>query len=454
MRSMMWESPLYKFEEEIVNDEGKLAKKIISINVTYSAPRNLNDPGKALIGVFNKITEGLKPNETKILDIGAAKLRNTLWFLEKGYQVWSIEYPELRDRLPDAKRRWEHADNYPNFHNVTSPRDFISLKEKFDIILLVNIINVMPIPLERYALLSLCREKINDNGMLLWHQWRGLAIGGEKYSEENSFIDGYLMGRGQNHSFYNENGREESHELLSSVGFAFNKTMNLHKIPANSCYSYIFNPKHEILIPNALNLEKMLSEVRDSNKIMPIPKSTSVLELYTGELKYIKPGRDDAHKYHLLASRIFYQIFANQLDEPVIEREINDGKGRIDITYRNKNKDGIFKDVKDLRDILCPEIIVECKNYTGELGNEEYAQINERLSSSRGLLGFLLCRDKIDEKEVLSHCRYRFKHSENKKYIIVLDDKDLIHLSQLKIDSEDDSAINDFIDFKIKQIVD
>jgi len=76
----MWETPVYKFEEETTK-KGKIQKKTFWINVTYSAPRNLDDPGKALVGVFNKITENLEPKKTKILDVGAAKLRNTLWLL-------------------------------------------------------------------------------------------------------------------------------------------------------------------------------------------------------------------------------------------------------------------------------------------------------------------------------------------------------------------------------------
>src|SRR3989338_2637200 len=98
LRNKMWESPIYRFEKETI-EKGKIVKKPICINVTYSAPRNLPDPGTALVGVFNKITEGMKPENTKILDVGAAKLRNTLWLLEKGFHVWAIEFPELKERL-------------------------------------------------------------------------------------------------------------------------------------------------------------------------------------------------------------------------------------------------------------------------------------------------------------------------------------------------------------------
>jgi|GEM_PF-1812607 len=456
----MWQSPIYKFEEETTNNKGEIIKKTFLINVCYSPPRNLNDPGKALKGVFNKITQNLNKDEIKILDVGAGKLRNTLWLLQKGFNVWAVEFPELKDRLDDAKEKWELAETYHNFHPVIFPKDFYKLKEKFDIILLVNVINVMPIPIERFALVSLCREKLKENGMLLWHNWRGKSISPDSYTEKNAFIDGYLMGQGPNHTFYCEYAREESHEILYSVGFSYNKNMNLSKIPANSCYSYVFNPTHDSLLFNSLNLKTLIDTEQDPEKVisgadnLPI----SVLELYIKELKTIPVGRDDdfryqdAHKYHLLASRIFFEIFKKQIKEPIIEREINEGRGRIDIVFKNSNAEGIFKNLKDLRDIPCPEIMVECKNYTNNLTNTEYAQLNDRLIPHRGMLGFLLCRDKQNQAEVIKHCHDRYKGGSN-KYIIVLDDEDLIELSRIKISEENDDSINDFIDGKITEII-
>ncbi len=403
--------------------------------------------------MLNKFSLYIVPENTHILDIGAAKLRNTLWLLQKRFHVWAVEFPELRERLPDAKKKWETAEKYSNFHKVTFPKDFINLNEKFDIILLINEINVMPIPIERFVLLCLCRDKIKDNGILLWHQWRGLAVGQDKYSDENKFVDGYLMGNGPNHTFYVEHTREETHEILYSAGFSFNKEMNLHKIPANTCYSYVFNPTHDTLISTVLDIDKVLKTTRVTNKIIPSVKTISVLDLYIEELKKIKTGRNHAHKYHLLASRIFFEIFRNQLNEPLIENEINEGRGRIDIVYKNKNKEGIFKNLKELRDISCPEIMVECKNYENDLTNNEYAQLNDRLSPDRGMLGFLLCRDKKDKQKVISHCKDRYKGGNN-KFIVVLDDKDLEGLAKFKLNDEDNNSINDFVEKKIKEIID
>lgn len=261
------------------------------------------------------------------------------------------------------------------------------------------------------------------------------------------------MGPGPNHSFYVEHDRETTHEMLYAVGFTFNEDLQLHKIPANSGYSFGFSPTHKSLIEDSLNINALKIQINDPKKLFPTYDSVSVLDLYIEELKHIPSGREHAHKFHLLASRIFLEVFRTQLASPKIEAEINEGRGRIDIVYKNKNHEGIFKNLKELRSIPCPEIFVECKNYANDLSNTEYSQLSDRLTPVRGLLGFLICRDKKDEKEVIKHCQDRFKHGQN-KYIIVLDDSDLVKLARLKLDNENEDAINEFIEKMVKKIND
>lgn len=68
----MWETPIYKFKKD-VNGE----PKEILIDVTGSAP-SFEDPGKQLEVTFHTLLSGLEPEKTKILDFGAAKLRNSI----------------------------------------------------------------------------------------------------------------------------------------------------------------------------------------------------------------------------------------------------------------------------------------------------------------------------------------------------------------------------------------
>ena len=64
----------------------------------------------------------------------------------------------------------------------------------------------------------------------------------------------------------------------------------------------------------------------------------------------------------------------------------------------------------------------------------------------------MICRDKQDENKVIAQCRDR--HKDPNKFIFVLDDKDLIKLGELKLNEENEDAINDFINNKIKEIID
>jgi hypothetical protein len=457
----MWESPIDTFEEDTFDENGKIVVKPFYIDVTYSAPRNLNDPGKALVGVFKKITEGMDPKKTNVLDVGAGRLRNTSWFLQKGFQVWAIEFPELKRRLPKAAKIWSWAKKKDNFHGVTSPKDFISQKRpKFNIIILINVINVMPILHERFALLVLCKDRIKKKGKLLWHQWRAKAIHPDKYTEDNAFNDGYRMGQGPNHSFYFEQSGYESKEMMYSIGFTFNKTEKLHQIPSNSGHSFVFNLTHDLLIPKTLNIENMFKTVRKSNVVIKNVDIENTLKIYLDELQGIpnkfRPvptGQKYAHKYHILASRIFFQIFIDELKPPDIEKEIDEGRGRIDIVYPLIDRAGAFKKLHDIWEIYFPQVIVECKNYKNNLSNTEYNQVLTRLGGGRGMLGFLLCRDKKNPKEVLKHCQIIYKTWQ--RYIIVLDDQDLLNLANLRLNEGTSSeSICDFIENEIRKIID
>ena len=54
---------------------------------------------------------------------------------------------------------------------------------------------------------------------------------------------------------------------------------------------------------------------------------------------------------------------------------------------------------------------------------------------------------------MVKHCNDRYKGGAN-RYIIVLDDKDLIELANHKLNDEDDENINNFVEEKIKEIID
>jgi hypothetical protein len=208
--AFVWESPVYRFKDADGNNE-------ILINVTGSAP-HFKDPGKLLEKAFGTLLRGLEPEKTEILDFGGAKLRNTLYLLRKGYAVTACEFGETFERSKQASGIYEECKTFPNFRLVL-PKDFPGLNAVFDVALLINVINTMPVPEERSLALTLCREKMHDGARLLWYTQHG------KYSADDAVAqlnDGLVTGKGREfHMFYRDFTRKEIHGMLNASGFRY-----------------------------------------------------------------------------------------------------------------------------------------------------------------------------------------------------------------------------------------
>lgn len=455
----MWESPIYKFKIK-VNDEDKE----IYIDVTGSAP-NFSVPGKQLEGTFAVLLAGLDPKKTKILDFGGAKLRNTLYLLEQGFTVYACEYDDLFKRSRQAFDYLKSAEKYPNFKKLVFPKDFINFEEKFDVILLINVLDVMPVPIERLCVLALCREQMKEGGRLLWYTQHGA------YSEENAVAllnDGLVTGKGrQYHMFYRDFSRKEIYDMLESTGFSYNKNF---KFPmAGSNQAFVFNADGPIIIDSTMGLiQKLKTKVNIKTKTIErnsgldekiyevqVPKKITVLEdinileQYRKELKEVKPGKKEAQRYHNLIFIILKEIFRGKLNNPKKEECVANRTQRCDITFQNQRINGFFKQLAEGYNITCPNIFIECKNYSEDLENTEIFQIRSRLNKRRGQFGIICCR-KIENRTKLKE---RLDDAIKKEeYIIIFEDTDIINLIDFKLKKEEDK-IDDYVEDKFKILV-
>ncbi|MFA5039617.1 MAG: class I SAM-dependent methyltransferase [Candidatus Omnitrophota bacterium] len=442
----MWETPYYTFHKKVYTDKKRKKTSSLIIDVTGSAP-TMDVPGDQLVSAFSVLTKGKSPQKTKILDIGAAKLRNTIYLLKKGFQVYAVEFKELVDRMPQAKDKWNEAEKYPNFKKVTFPKDFYKLKKgDIDIILLINVINVMPIPNERLMLLSLCREKIKKDGILLWYHWRATSINPEEYTQENKLNDGFFKGRGRKYkTFYGEWDREYVLEMLNSTGFKINKTIYFDNVGNNQAYA--FSPNAFSLVRKYLEASGILKARKPTTSLAEVEK-INFLPLYLQELKKVPPGKQAATVFHHLVARLLDNIFIHQFKNMEIEKEIFTRFMRIDIKFQNRNKEGFLKDLRELRDFSCPSVFVECKNYKSDVGNPEYDQLSGRLSKRLGQVGFLVCPSINNKNGMLRHCKIRYEKGE---CIIVLDLKDIENLVRLRV-RDDYEAIDDYVLNKVEVV--
>jgi hypothetical protein len=146
----------------------------------------------------------------------------------------------------------------------------------------------------------------------------------------------------------------------------------------------------------------------------------------------INTGVHESHDYEKAIESFFTAIFYPSLTNPVTQTEIHEGRKRIDITYSNMAQRGFFYWLA--LNFSSANIFVECKNYSGEVGNPQLDQLSGRFSPSRGQVGILVCRS-FDNKELfLTRCKDTA--NDQRGFILVLDDADLRSLINEKLTKE------------------
>jgi len=193
------------------------------MDVTTSAPR-FEDPGKILGKVFDEVLE-IIPKKSLILDFGAGKLRNTLYFLEKGYNVCAVEFQKIEESSDQTKKMYKRAREYgTQFNNILFPHEFFDFKKQFDLIMLVNVCNIMPVPSERSLVIQYCRERLKDNGFIFWYTQHKDPEYVKKCVPKVSIGDGYYMrDTSRYQTFYRDFELYEIDEMFFSNGLRFER---------------------------------------------------------------------------------------------------------------------------------------------------------------------------------------------------------------------------------------
>lgn len=455
----MWESPIYRFRIPKDKDNHQFLKEIV-IDVTGSAPSS-KEPSEGLKKILMEIFGSRSLKVNTVLAFGAGKLRNIPFILEKGKTVCAVDFEKIT-RSQFTKKNFKTCNKYGSkFQKLIFPRPFISDNKKFDLVLLLNVLPIMPVFAERLYVLKLLYEKTNDGKYLLW-----VAHGEGSYKKirekgKNAFGDGIWMGKSRYaKTFYKYHPIEELDEMMALYGFKKIKRFpigddaRLYEKTEHNLLSDIITPekiRKHIPVDERIEYPKKttLKIVKKTSKIKPLipnPKSLSIEMLYAERIKSISRGTRDAELYHRVVSYALGRIFRGSLRNMKIKIDIDSGIKIIDTIFTNCAKNGFFFNLRGKADCSYP--IIEVKNKSKDPSNPDFDQLNGRMNKSRGNFGMLVCRKVKNEKTAFERCKTYLPNN----FIFFLTDEDIFELLDYSHE-HNQNDINDFMDDKLKNLI-
>lgn len=454
----IWKTPLYIFKKiEGFDDERK-----ILVDVTWSSKPTKPEIAESLQSALREAFRVIGKKKCEILDFGAGKLRHTVFLLEKGHSVMAVDYESIFVRpSPQVQGYLDRASNYSSFKKIVYPSQFLEHKKKYDLILLVNVLGIMPEPLERLFVLENFNRILKKNGYIFLFNQHGDAT--QIKAASDKITDGGCTVNNGRKTFYKDyNTQEELFQIFYSAGLEVYEEANFK--PSNN-HTFLFykkrNPilKIEEVIENKRSVSAREIFVGDKESgigiadVIDSDKCLRFGEILFHSLSHITAGGEDAYSYeHIMLLMIRY-VFQSCFKTPILESQyiLDEGRKKIDIKANWRTSSSLKEIVISDNSLKSSFVPIECKNYTIPLKNPEYAQLIDRCSKRSRHFGIILCRKTEDRIDVLRHCANRWQ--EHDYLIIVLTDSDLESLLAFR-DREDHDAIATYIGKKIEEVRD
>ncbi|MFH1141425.1 MAG: hypothetical protein V1724_07175 [Chloroflexota bacterium] len=224
-----------------------------------------------------------------------------------------------------------------------------------------------------------------------------------------------------------ESGSSLVHALKNGRQVVYKKDLKA-LLPCTKENLFRFSRGHpEVLAHYREHLERL--ERAGASSLVEEEDEKLIAEELAAALTSVHPGGDSATDYHSLMVGIVEFLFFPGLLYPKKEREIHQGRKRIDIVMENGARGGIFEELHSVRGYPCAFVMFECKNYATEVANPELDQLAGRFSPNRGKVGFLCCRSFEDRARFIERCRDTFR--DDRGLIVPLEDSTVIQLLKL-----------------------
>lgn len=150
---------------------------------------------------------------------------------------------------------------------------------------------------------------------------------------------------------------------------------------------------------------------------------------YLARLEHIPPGNNHATEYHHTVIALVEFVFDWVLENVTKEFVMDHGRSRIDIIADNYAGGGLFAQLRE--GLHAWTVPMECKNYRADMGNTEFNQLSDRLSSTTSQFGILFCRTITDQQAMLRHQTDRWLRQQ--KIILLIDDTTLREIIELRL---------------------
>lgn len=191
------------------------------------------------------------------------------------------------------------------------------------------------------------------------------------------------------------------------------------KYPRSKDFLFQFSRDHPGVLDEYREQLKKLEELVESP--FDDTEARTVAALLAKSLNNIPTGSEHASTYHSFMVGALELILFPQLQHPMKEKEIHDGRKRIDIVFENAARPGLaLHDLHAIKKLPCNYVPVECKNYSTEIKNPELDQLAGRFSVKRGQFGIICCRKFEDRAHFVKRCRDTF--IDDRGLIIPFDD--------------------------------
>ncbi|MCX5889041.1 MAG: hypothetical protein NTY36_06265 [Deltaproteobacteria bacterium] len=218
--------------------------------------------------------------------------------------------------------------------------------------------------------------------------------------------------------------------------------------PCTKDFLYDFSLKHPDVLEQYREKLKGL-ENRDEGCELDIDDEPVIATSLAKVLQSIPPGSETASDYHRLMVGIVEFLFFPKLLCPIKEKEIHQGRKRIDIQMENGARSGIFYRLHDIQHIPCSYVPFECKNYQTDIANPEIDQLAGRFSVNRGKVGFLCCRQFENRNLFLNRCKDTF--TDGRGLLLPLDDKIILTFLEL-IKNRKRDGIDQHLSFMVREV--